>query len=235
MSPLLRTAFSLTVCLVCFVRTPNASPTQPAVMYQLYSSQRDDYLLCAAPKCYSGNLPHLYVILWHEGGAFEAVSPSERANMTRLYVYYSAKHEDCISTTSDTPPDDSYTIKENNSFIFSSQVDGSVPLRLYQSPDKREFLTTATQDGAKLAERKNYTLIETLGYVTAYPTPINNWDDPTPEGCPLQRSKVRTVVPDGSSAWYQRNRWSDEEFSGVEKYWEGMKGKCTTTNFSCLL
>lgn len=135
---------------------------------QLYDASRQDNALCAAAECHADN--SYYQTLRVEG---YGVAPGTPGAIPLLAFYASAYTDNAASTNplAFGNIDDTYTPAafSANGWVLSSQASGSVPLQLFYSASRHDYLTVASQAGIDYAHSNGYTLIDgAVGYV--YPS-----------------------------------------------------------------
>ena len=132
----------------------------PAV--QKHSDDRKDHVLCVSSSCFGANTA--YVTDWTEGYAVSGDAAST-FKIQPLSLYYSDDHQDNCITNATSPPDDSYKIKFENSFVFVNQENGTIPLWLFFNHDRMDHMTVASQEGIDYAQKNGYQKMGVQGFI----------------------------------------------------------------------
>jgi alpha-glucosidase (family GH31 glycosyl hydrolase) len=146
-------------------------PPAAGALVQMFSVSRGDNVMCANSNCIAANdASDGYVQMRIEG--FQPVAQTSLPT-TKLLALWNPNVPDNFAT------DGSYNVPSgysaavfNGGVAFSSQVAGTVPLRVFWNG--RDFLTVASSAGVLWAQQHNYTDMQHIaGYVWAQPPATN--------------------------------------------------------------
>jgi hypothetical protein len=145
-------------------------------LVQLFSAQREDNLLCGTQACISTNLPAVgYTRLRIEG-----YQPDPTwGGVQSLNDWWSQANLDNYATdASGNIPSGYVPAVFANGVTFASQQPGTVPLRLFWSAARTDFLTVASAAGLTYAAQNNYVdMNHTVGWVLAKPWRTSDADE----------------------------------------------------------
>jgi alpha-glucosidase (family GH31 glycosyl hydrolase) len=145
-------------------------------LVQLYSASRQDNLLCGTQACISTNLPAVgYTRLRVEGYQPDPSWPGVQA----INDWWSAANQDNYATDqSGNIPSGYVTAVFADGVTFASQQPNTVPLRLFWSAARTDFLTVASSAGLAYAAQNNYVdMNHTVGWVLTKPWRTSDVDE----------------------------------------------------------
>jgi len=171
-------------------------PPQPGPITALWSSDRQDQLVCLSAVCTTDQQPNgNYTVQRVEGWGLLAdgappppaesavglhrwrVAVSQRAggvmaaDVAPLTFAWSQQAVDNWVGTNSTPPDGSYTFRSGNGFVFAdASVVGTIPLQVWRGVNATghvDWAAVASPAGVAWAQGRGYTLQYVAGWVWA--------------------------------------------------------------------
>jgi len=154
----------LPILLVYIVQSSKwANPCQngalPVATY-MYDAGRHDSNLCLSQQCYDENT--FYIDRQSQG--YASTIPSSSADLA-LTLWYSPTYNDNYVATTAGPPDSTYDVSFGNGYIYSKNVQGTVPLNLYYNSDYKDHATLANKTLEQQYINNGYKFIGTQGYI----------------------------------------------------------------------
>lgn len=166
-------------------------PPTPLPWYNvtsMYSTDRDEQVLCLASQCYGDNNPggegnyapqrvEGIALTGDANGNGQIVVNGTSYPIIPLNLWFSFTHNDNIVTpgNASTVPDASYLpanggVQQDNGYILAEQAPGTLPLQLwfknnFGAADHWDYATVASAAGIAWCQSNGYTLNGTLGYV----------------------------------------------------------------------
>jgi hypothetical protein len=103
-----------------------------------------------------------YARVWVEGYQPVAGTP----NTIELYAFWSLKTNDHLVNTSTSAPDGFTAAKFSNGFVFADRQASTVPLQLWYSASRDDYITVASTQGIEFAQQNAYVVVDdAIGYV----------------------------------------------------------------------
>ena len=136
-------------------------------------SARNDSLFCVSSACYNANGNY-------QDRVKQGSSPSSMdEDIVALTLWFSTQYNDNYVATSG-PPDNTYTIKFGNGYIYKKQNSDNtrLPVDLYYSKARQDHATAATQAIKDNLKAMGYVFMSTQGYIDAGSQPSignNDW------------------------------------------------------------
>lgn len=143
--------------------------------------------------------------------------PPTPIGMRRLVEYYNYEHNDSVTISSDDAIRAALSggykfVGDAGGYVYANQLFGTVPLKLFHSPVRRDYFTTGTAEGERTAIAAGYSLVGIEGYVFASSQPMTVplklfWSN-------ARLDNYSTATPDGESSALR----SGYAFGRVEGY-----------------
>jgi len=146
----------------------------------LYSSERNDTVLCIMSSCYTDNKPGAdgdYINLFVEGlsllndpsgGQNQVVLNGVTYPLVPLTLYYSQTHSDNLVTSNTTLPDASYSEAGGatvfgNGYLLGTAPPGGIPVGVYYKQFtgvNQDYATVASPAGRAWVQSRGYTVVQ---------------------------------------------------------------------------
>lgn len=163
------------------VHSSTLTAVSPSALVQLYSSDRDDHVLCAVgTRCWQANSgTDAYQVERVEGiqpslGQAKLVAAEHGCPLADLVqplnLFFSFQLSDNLVTNATSPPaKDGYCSAPEtcfaNGLIYKQQVNGTIPLQLFWTANQSHSLTVASPAGLTFAKSHGFVFSAVVGFV----------------------------------------------------------------------
>ena len=149
----------------------------------MYDSTRKDSNLCLSKQCYDANGGYGDRELQGYGSTFK----SYNADLP-LKLWYSYEYNDNYVATTAGPPDNTYDTTFNNGYIYSKNIQGTIPLNLYYNSDYKDHATLANKTLEQQYINNGYKFIGTQGYILGVDVNTSNMNTNQAPYCDVTKS-----------------------------------------------